>query len=38
MVKQPGSKLGEASFTTQIEIVNIVDKDTSASIEGKPST
>lgn len=37
-VKQPGSKLGEASFTTQREIINILDKGISASIESKPST
>lgn len=36
-VKQPASKLGEASCSTQGEIINRVDKDISASIEGKPS-
>lgn len=36
-VKQPGSKLGEASCTTQEEKINILDKGISASIERKPS-
>lgn len=36
-IKQPGSKLGEDSCTTQGEKINILNKGISASIEGKPS-